>query len=153
MTGIRFSLHQLNPALRDKAIAKLRAQATVRDHTCEDDKPSKAAKLPKLSEPEERLAFHMRAEGIKNFVRQFKWHPERKFLADFAWPELKLIVEVQGGVHIRGARSHTGRKGYEQDRARTNEAVILGYRILEFTPHQIKNGYAIRTVRRALGVL
>lgn len=107
------------------------------------------SKARALSAPEERLALHLRAEGIE-FERQYRWCPGRRYKADFAHPMARLLVEVQGGTHIRGKRSHTGAIGYEYDRMRNNEAVILGWRMLEFTPKHIKSGRAIREIKRAL---
>ena len=72
----------------------------------------------------------------------------RAYRADFAYIPAKLLIEVQGGIWNNGA--HTRAKGYEYDRQRNNEAVILGWRVLEFTPGQIKSGHAVFAVKRAL---
>lgn len=160
---MRFSLNDLPVHMREQAQAKLAAAGKVRQHICADDKTdwtaskpkpqkrlNRTPQIPKLSDPEERLAFHLKAEGLTGFERQYRWCPGRAYRADFAWPAAKLIVEVQGGVHIKGARSHTGGTGYQYDRERTNEAVILGWRVLEFTPKLIKSGRAVFAVKRAL---
>ena len=155
--GLNFRLNDLPEAMRRQAQAKLDAVGTVRTHICEDDPPKavkekrtqRAPLIPKLSNPEERLALHMRAESIE-FVRQYRWCPGRAYRADFAvlWASPILLIEVQGGVFKNGA--HTRGPGYEYDRLRTNEAIILGYRLLEFTPKHVKNGQAIHAIKRAL---
>ena len=153
MTAPRFSLHQLPEHLRKQAQDRLAALGTTRTNVIKDDdfrsyeKKPKAQKIPKLSEPEERLAFHLKAEGI-TFEREFKWCPGRKYRADFAIPALRLLIEVQGGVHSGGR--HTRGKGYSDDRLRSNLAVSYGWRILEFTPGHIKNGDAINLIKRVL---
>ena len=149
----RASLDQLNPRLRAQAQRKLKdLKGKARDHVCLDDKDEemsakKKMKIPKLSAPEERLAFHLKAEGVE-FVREFKWWTGRKHRADFAFVTKRLLVEVQGGIHNNGA--HVRGKGYERDRGRTNEAVIQGWRVLEFTPAQINCGVAIRDIKRSI---
>ena len=35
-------------------------------------------------------------------VPEFRFHPERKWRFDFAWPEHKIAVEQEGGVWIQG---------------------------------------------------
>ena len=157
--GLNFRLNDLPEAMRRQVQAKLNAVGAVKTHVCEDEppkvgqpkKPRRSPTIPKLSDPEERLAMHMRAEGLLTmFQRQYRWCPGRAYRADFACLPAKLLVEVQGGVHIRGKRSHTGGVGYEYDRLRTNEATIMGWRLLEFTPKHIKSGRAIHAIKRAL---
>ena len=111
---------------------------------------NRQALIPRLSDPEERLAFHLRAEGLGHFERQYRWCQGKRYRADFAYPKARLLIEVQGGIYIRARRSHTGGDGYEYDRRRNNEAVVLGYRVLEFTTKHVKSGYAVLTIRRAL---
>jgi hypothetical protein len=75
-----------------------------------------------------------------------KFHPIRKWRADFLWPARHLIVEVEGGTwsggrHVRGT-------GYADDCEKYNEAAILGYSVLRFTSQQVRDGYAIDAIRR-----
>lgn len=106
--------------------------------------------LPKMSQPEERLAFHLRAEGLGHFKREFKFWTGRKFRFDFAYPEEKLGIEVDGGLYSQGR--HTRAKGFEDDCVKLNEAALLGWRVLRFSPGQVSQGRAIATIKRALGV-
>lgn len=163
-----WSLLDLPPHMRQQAQAKLAAAGRVRVNVLKDDeeprggltqadrvagglarKGRKQSAIPTLSAPEERLAFHLRAEGIA-FERQFHWHPNSRFRADFRISDTRILVEVQGGVFLKGNRSHTGGVGYARDRARTNAAQLLGWTMLEFTPSQIKRGEAIRCIKQAL---
>ena len=72
----------------------------------------------------------------------------RAFRFDFAWPDRKLAVEVDGGTftggrHVRGA-------GYERDVEKQNLAVTQGWRVLHFTQRQVTSGYALNVVEQAL---
>ncbi len=62
--------------------------------------------------------------------RQFKFHPERRFRYDFAWPQIKLCVDIQGGGFSGGR--HSRGIGQEGDHDKANEAQRLGYDVLQF---------------------
>lgn len=100
----------------------------------EDRYPVFTALLAQLGYPPEREP---------NFWngRRYKW--------DYAWPDAMLALEVQGGVYAGG--HHTRGKGYEDDCIKSNEAVLMGWRVLRATPGQIADGQALRWVLRALG--
>ena len=55
---------------------------------------SRAAKV--LSQGEEAFALHCRAEKLEP-VREYIFHPKRKWRFDFYFPERKLAVEIEGG--------------------------------------------------------
>ena len=50
------------------------------------------------SELEELLAFQMRAAGLPEPEREYRFHEKRRYRADFAWPDHRLLVEGEG-VH------------------------------------------------------
>jgi hypothetical protein len=56
----------------------------------------------------------------------------RAFIADFCWPELKLIVEADSW------HWHGGRRATEQDTDRDQLLAIAGWRVVHFTRDQIK---------------
>ena len=159
--SLRFALDQLNPAMREQAQKKLdelRAVSTARTvilagSDVKQQVKAKPAKrrpplIPKLSAPEERLAFHLRAEGLGHFVREYKFWPQRKFRFDFAFVDERIAVEVDGGLHTQGR--HTRADGYERDQAKRNEATIMGWRVLNFSPSMVSSGHAVHTIKRAL---
>ena len=71
----------------------------------------------------------------------------RRWRFDFAWPDLRLAVEVDGGIWIPGGGRHNRGAGYEADVEKLNVAVILGWRVLRFTPRHLANGSAITAIR------
>lgn len=68
--------------------------------------------------------------------REFRFHPERKFRFDFAYPELMLAVECEGGVWSRGR--HTRGSGFIKDCEKYNLACRLGWNIFRYTPDMIE---------------
>jgi very-short-patch-repair endonuclease len=74
--------------------------------------------------------------------------PERRFRADFCWPEYGLIVEVQGGGWV-GGRHHKA-AGYMADCERLYEAMRRGWRVLYVVPDHIDSGEAIKWIRELL---
>ncbi|MBN1663414.1 MAG: hypothetical protein JW943_07430 [Deltaproteobacteria bacterium] len=64
---------------------------------------------------------------------------------DFAWPDRKLAVEVEGGAWISGR--HTRPTGFFKDIEKYNELTMMGYYLLRFTPDQIDSLYAVTKVR------
>ena len=68
--------------------------------------------------------------------REYKFHPTRRWRFDFAWPEKKVAVEIEGGVYIDGR--HTRGKGYERDLEKYNAAVTDGWKVFRFTLGMLK---------------
>ena len=104
---------------------------------------SETSSLPKAgSKGEAAFALHCRAEKLEP-LREFKFHPERRWRFDFAWPEHKLAVEIEGGVHRI-------KNKFERDIEKYNTATKMGWRILRYTPKMIKTGEPINEVELML---
>lgn len=73
---------------------------------------------------------------------EYKFHPTRNWRFDYAWPnqDLKIAVEIEGGIWVRGA--HTRGKHFLSDCEKYNVATSLGWEVYRFTPDQLKTGYA-----------
>ena len=108
----------------------------------------KAIKKASSSKLEDSLAWAIRCSGLPKPVYQFKFHPERRWRSDLAWPDRKLLVEIEGGTWSNGR--HTRGSGFEKDCEKYNEAAILGYRILRVTGGMVKSGAALRYIERLL---
>jgi very-short-patch-repair endonuclease len=156
MNRMRFALEQLPPKMREQAQRKLAGQQStrVREHVCKDEPETVATAIAKrrpkmklLSKAEERLAFHMRAEGIA-FEREYRFDQTRRWRFDFAFPEKRLAIEIDGGIHTGGR--HVRARGFCDDLAKLNSAVMQGWKVLRFVPSWVKNGLAINTIKKAL---
>lgn len=80
--------------------------------------------------------------------REHKFHEKRKWRFDFAWPDIKFAVEVEGGIHIQGR--HTRGAGYEKDIEKYAEAFALGWRVLRVGDKLIKSGRALEIIEQVL---
>ncbi len=67
--------------------------------------------------------------------REYPFHPERKFRFDYARPDVKIAIEIQGGIWTRG--KHVRGVGYENDCEKLNLAVTMGWKVLWYTPQMV----------------
>lgn len=69
------------------------------------------------------------------YKRQYKFHPTQNYAADFAFPDEMLLVEIEGGIWIRGA--HSRGSGVMKDIKRQNAATKLGWAMLRIPGHHV----------------
>lgn len=113
----------------------------------------KAERLPRVNAAEESFLFQCRALLQRRMTlglpeRNYRFHPERRWLLDFAWPQLKVAVEIDGGIWIGGA--HARPVNIERDMEKHNALLDLGWRCYQFTPKQVKAGEAVQHIERVL---
>ncbi|XZT20698.1 DUF559 domain-containing protein [Acinetobacter baumannii] len=94
------------------------------------------------------LATHLKACKI-NFEQEYKFHPKRKWRADFLITGKKILVEVEGGIWSGGR--HTRGKGYIGDMEKYNSAAMMGFTVLRFSTEQVKAGVAIKQIEQLVG--
>jgi very-short-patch-repair endonuclease len=84
-------------------------------------------------------------------VAQHKFHPDRGWAFDFAWPAAKLAVELEGFGSGFTVGRHQTYAGFREDCVKYNSAVTRGWRLLRF-PSGDKREVAdwLRTVKLAL---
>ena len=64
-------------------------------------------------------------------VKEFKFHPVRKWRFDYAFPNYQVAVEVDGGVWAGGR--HINPAGYIKDIDKLNTAASMGWLVLRIT--------------------
>lgn len=77
---------------------------------------------------------------------EYRFHATRRWRFDFAWPDRKVALEVEGGVFIQGR--HSRGVGMVKDMEKYGEAAVQGWRVLRVTPKQVIDGTALRLVER-----
>ena len=100
-----------------------------------------------MSELEETLAWLLQAQGIP-FTRQYRAIQGRRWRWDFAWPEARLLGEVQGGIW-KPHTGHTSGTGLTRDYEKHNAATLAGWRVLYVTGKMIADGSALRMILEA----
>lgn len=103
--------------------------------------PKKNKKPNALSVGEETFALQLRALKL-DAVRQFKFCDTRDWLFDFAHTPSRVVLDIQGGVWIRGA--HARGAGITNDCEKYSTATTLGYKVLLATTEQVLRGDAMR---------
>lgn len=103
--------------------------------------------MPK-SELEETLALLIRAEGLPEPQREYRFHPTRRWRFDFAYPERKIAIECEGGTWAGGR--HTRGSGFAKDCEKYNTAAAMDWKVLRFTKAMIDNGEAIEMIKAML---
>ena len=63
-------------------------------------------------------------------VKEFRFHPVRRWRFDYAIPEALVAIEVEGGIYAGGR--HVRGAGYEKDCQKYNEAQLLGWIVLRY---------------------
>lgn len=69
-------------------------------------------------------------KGIE-IVKEFRFHPTRKWRFDYAFPSKRVAVEVDGGVWSGGR--HINPSGYINDLEKLNTAASMGWLVLRIT--------------------
>jgi very-short-patch-repair endonuclease len=80
---------------------------------------------------------------------------------DFAWPDHRVAVEIEGLVvyrdkatgHMQTRGRHTTPQGFNDDCEKYAWGAVLGWRVMRFTPVQVKRGFAIDMVVRMFAAL
>ncbi|MCC6530943.1 MAG: DUF559 domain-containing protein [Burkholderiales bacterium] len=81
--------------------------------------------------------------GLPEPYREFTWHPTRGWRLDLAWPERRLAIEIDGGVHRI-------RDKFARDIERHNTLTLAGWRYIRVSPDQVRTGEALELVRQLL---
>lgn len=62
--------------------------------------------------------------------KEYRVVPDRGWRFDYAYPDLRIGIEVHGAIWIQGG--HTRGSGFISDREKFNRAAIAGWLVLEF---------------------
>jgi imidazole glycerol-phosphate synthase subunit HisF len=90
------------------------------------------AKVLRNNLTHEELVFWTR---LKNFFPKYKFrrqHPIANYIADIYCHALKLVIEVDGSIHLIDEIK-------EKDKDRQNELEKLGFTVIRFTNEEVKN--------------
>ena len=97
---------------------------------------------------EDALATLMELAGVPMPKREYRFDPKRRSRFDFAWPDLRLAVEVEGGSWTQGR--HTRGLGFSNDMEKYNRAALQGWIVLRYGPQEVKSGRAVGQILEAI---
>jgi very-short-patch-repair endonuclease len=92
----------------------------------------------------------LREGDFPPYVREYRVFPPRRWRIDFAWPEPRAGVEIDGGQWAyQGGRHNT-----DSDREKHNTLVLNGWRVLRFSGTYLEDqpDECIATVKRLLNI-
>lgn len=117
--------------------------------------PQKPGSIPRKVKPEaalfdyaEAVLYKLQLCGLPQPEREFLFHRKRKWRFDFAWPDLLIAIEVEGGIWTGGR--HVRGEGYEADCEKYNSAQMEGWMVLRFTPGMLKKSSSSDMIERAI---
>lgn len=90
----------------------------------------RAGELRKKQTTDEKLLW-LQLKRNKLGVRFKRQHPIWMYIADFYCHELKLVIEVDGSIHLV-------KEVLENDRIRQEDIISLGIQVLRFTNKEIR---------------
>lgn len=93
------------------------------------------------------LCRHLDALKIE-YEQEFKFHPERKWRADFRIEGYPILVEVEGGVFINGG--HSRGKAYTNNCEKYSHMAIDGWLLIRATTDQVKSGQCIHWIEQTI---
>lgn len=84
------------------------------------------------------------------FEKELMFHQERKWRFDYAYPDQKIAIEIEGLVQPWKKSRHTQNDGYKEDCIKYNEATVLGWRVLRFTQDMVLKVSTLELLRKVL---
>jgi very-short-patch-repair endonuclease len=81
---------------------------------------------------EKRFEALWKALGGPELEREFRFHPIRRWRADFAHLPSRTLIEIEGGIYINGR--HNRAAGFAADLEKYLEAELAGWRVIRLGP-------------------
>lgn len=112
----------------------------------ETQKKKKITK-PKPS-PTDAFTLICKSELGMECVKEYKFHPVRKWRFDYAIPSALVALEVEGGVWTGGR--HINPKGFLNDMEKYNSATLMGWSVYRTTPDDLYTGKTLKLLKTAI---
>ena len=94
---------------------------------------------------EDRFLFLWKLAKGPLLEREYRFHHERRWRADFAHLEARCLIEVEGGIWVNGR--HNRAAGFNADLEKYLEASLAGWCVFRLGPDQITMENVERLVR------
>ena len=79
---------------------------------------------------ERKFLLYWQSLGGPVLEREYRFHPTRKWRADFAHVESRTLIEVEGGIYIAGGGRHNRAAGFLADLEKYLEASLAGWHVV-----------------------
>lgn len=81
-------------------------------------------------------------------VREYRFHPKRRWRFDYAIAKHRIAIEVEGGVFTGGR--HTRPTGFLGDVEKYNTATLYGWRLFRVTPSRLISASTMQLLHDAI---
>ena len=95
---------------------------------------------------ESKFLFLWRVAQGPALEREVKFHTSRAWRADFAHLPSRTLIEIEGGIFLRGGGRHNRGMGYAKDAEKYLEAVLAGWTVIRLTERQLEIDFIERIV-------
>jgi very-short-patch-repair endonuclease len=146
----RPQLSDFSPRVQAQIAAQLYATPRPRTVAIEACEPVRAPTPLRRKRETPDATEWLVAQGIPKPVREHRFHAVRKWRYDYAWPDDKVALEVEGGAWTQGR--HTRGSGFLADMTKYNAAAADGWCVLRCTPKDLRSQATVALLRQALGV-
>lgn len=86
--------------------------------------------------------------GNADFVRNYRFDlPHSRMELDFAWPALKIAIEINGGQALGNRSGHGNWNGLERDAVKQNRCIYLGWTLFFVTTSMISEEHLMPIVQ------
>ena len=85
-----------------------------------------------------------------NVVKEYRFHPKRKWRFDYAIPQYRVAIEVEGGVFSQGR--HVRPQGFLGDIEKYNTATLMGWKLLRTIPDALLSSKTLEMIKCAINV-
>ncbi|AWM38721.1 hypothetical protein GobsT_30870 [Gemmata obscuriglobus] len=96
------------------------------------------------------LSALVQSRGHPRPEREYRFHSDRMWRFDLAWPALKVAFEREGLATKGGKSRHTTNAGYAGDIEKYNAAALAGWVVIRGTTRMIESGEAGNDLLTAL---
>ena len=111
-------------------------------------KKKKTAQKPEKQPLRDVFTAICKTDLKQNCEKEFRFHPVRKWRFDYALPEHKIALEVEGGVWTGGR--HTSSVGFLNDMEKYNTATLMGWRVFRTTPEDLYKKKTLDLLKTAI---
>ena len=108
-------------------------------------KSRQRAKLPKITDI---FTVICKTDLKVECVKEYKFHPKRRWRFDYAIPNHKIALEVECGVWTGGR--HSRAQGFLGDMEKYNTATLMGWRVFRTTPDDLLKMVTLNMVKQAI---
>lgn len=98
------------------------------------------------SKLESKFLFLWRCLNGPSLEREYRFHPDRKWRADFAHLASRTLIEIEGGIFMRAGGRHSRGSGYSKDAEKYLEAAFSGWRVIRLTERQLSTEWIERII-------